>query len=263
MHFDQVSISARTLAGRLGALKIPDPDLQDIVSQLSTWDGKLEAGSSLAIVYEVAIRQALRLLLDHHLGNLGERVLGKGPAHGLWADHCFEWFVELLDQPDSPWFDLGNGEKRDDVLYMALRQAVDYLTRENGPDQKDWTWGKRHQLTFGHILGQQKLLESIFNLGPYEIGGDGSTIWAAFANLNELEPKARGGPPFRFIADLGDLDHCWGVLAPGQSGNIASPHYADGIQPWFKAVYHPILFRRDEVEQNLEAQLVLTTTDSH
>ena len=262
MHFDQVSLSARTLARCLGALKIPDPDLQDIVNQMRTWDGKLESGSCLATVYEATIRQALHLLLDYHLGDLSRNVQGKGAGSGLWSDHCWEWFIQLLDRPDSPWFDLGKGEQRDDVLYRALRQAVDFLKRKIGTDQKDWTWGKQHQLTFGHTLGQQKPLDRIFNLGPYEIGGDGSTVWAAFASMYDLDSRVRAGPPYRFIADLGDLDHCWGILAPGQSGHIASPHYADGIQPWFTAVYHPVLFRRDEVEQNLEAQLVLTPSDA-
>jgi penicillin amidase len=262
MHFDQVSLSARALARCLGALKIPDLDLQEIVNQMRTWDGKLEVESYLAMVYEITIRQALCLLLDHHLGELGDRVRGKGPASGLWSEHSMEWFIRLLDRPDSPWFDLGKGEQRDDVLRLALRQAVDFLKRKIGPDQKDWTWGKQHQLTFGHTLGQQKPLDAIFNLGPYEIGGDGSTVWAAFASMYDLDSRVRVGPPYRFIADLGDLDHCWGVLAPGQSGHIASPHYADGIQPWFTAVYHPILFRRDEVEQNLEAQLVLSPSDT-
>jgi hypothetical protein len=29
------------------------------------------------------------------------------------------------------------------------------------------------------------------------------------------------------------------------------------VKAWFTAGYHPMLFRRDEVEQNLEARLVL------
>ena len=262
MHFDQVSLSARTLARRLGALEVSDPDLHEIVRQMRTWDGKLEAGSHLATVYEATIRQALRLLLDHHLGDLGVRAQGKGPASGLWSNHCWEWFIGLLDQPDSPWFNLGKGERRDDVLRLALCQAVDFLKGEIGPGPKDWAWGKLHQLTFKHVLGQQKPLDAIFNLGPYEIGGDASTVWAAYASLHDLDPQVHTGPPFRFIADLGDLDHCWGVLAPGQSGHLGSPHYADGIQPWFTAVYHPMLFRRAEVEQNLEARLVLDPLNS-
>lgn len=257
MHFDQVSLSARILARHLGVLEVSEPDLKDITQQMRAWDGKLEAGSHLATVYEATLRQAISLLLNYHLGELGERTQGKGIVSGLWPHHSWEWFIRLLDQPDSPWFNLGKGEQRDEVLRLALRQAVDFLKQEIGPDPKDWAWGKLHRLTFGHVLGRQKPLDLVFNLGPYRIGGDGSTIWAAGTSQSKLDAPVRGGPPFRFIADLGDLDHCCGILVPGQSGHLASRHYVDGIQPWFKAVYHPMLFRRDEVEQNLEGRLVL------
>lgn len=258
MHYDQVSLSARALARCLGRLKASDPDLMDIISQMRAWDGKLESRSWLAAIYETTIQHALRLLLGRHLGELGKHVQSEGAASGLWPSHSWEWFIQLLDRADSPWFNLGHGEQRDDVLVMALRQAVDYLKQEIGPEPKNWAWGKLHRLTFEHTLGQQKPLDAAFNLGPYEIGGDGNTVWAAFAGMSDPASKVRVGPPYRFIADLSDLDHCWGVLVPGQSGHIGSPHYADGVQPWFEAVYHPILFRRDEVEQNLEARLVLT-----
>jgi penicillin amidase len=258
MHFDQVSLSARVLARHLGELTISDPDLADILRQMRTWDGKLEVGSYLATVYEATMRQALHLILDHHLGDLGARIQGKGPVAGLWSEHSWEWFIRLLDQVDSPWFNLGNGEDREAVLHLALRQAVDFLKKELGPQPTDWAWGRLHQLTFGHVLGQQKPLNAIFNSKAFPIGGDGSTIWASFTSLYNLESREMIGPPFRFIADLSDLDHCWGVLAPGQSGHIASRHHADGIQPWFEGVYHPVLFQRDEVEQHLEARLALT-----
>jgi penicillin amidase len=65
------------------------------------------------------------------------------------------------------------------------------------------------------------------------------------------------GPPFRFIVDLADMDHALGLLAPGQSGNPASPHYDDQVEAWFNGGYHPMLFRRDEVEQHLESHLEL------
>jgi penicillin amidase len=224
---------------------------------MRSWNGKLESGAYLATVYEATIRQALHLILEHHLGDLGARLQGKGPTAGLWSEHSWEWFIRLLDHADSPWFNLGNGEQRDDVLRLALRQAVDFLKQKLGPQPKDWAWGRLHQLTFGHVLGQQKPLNAIFNPKPFPIGGDGSTIWASFSSLYDLENREMVGPPFRFIADLSDLDHCWGVLAPGQSGHIASRHHTDGIQPWFQGVYHPVLFQRAEVELHLEGHLML------
>lgn len=257
MHFDQVSFSARTFARALGALEVTDPDLVDIVARMGKWDGKLAVNSPLACISEATIRQAIRLLLEHQLGELGLRIQGKGPFSGQWPEHTWEWFVHLLEKPESPWFDLGKGEKRDDVLRLALRQAVDFLKQELGSRSADWKWGKLHKLTFNHVLGQQKPLDYIFNIGPFPIGGDGTTIWASYTSWHDLKRRPVVGPPFRFIADLADLDHCWGLLVPGQSGNPASPHYQDGVRPWFEGNYHPMVFRRDELEQNLEAKLVL------
>ncbi len=257
MQVDQVSLSARVVARHLGTLQVSDPDMMEIVHRLAAWDGRLEADSPLACVFEATIRQAIRLLLEHQLGELGVRIQGQGPFCGQWPEHTWEWFVRLLEKSASPWFDLGNGEQRDDVLRMALRQAVDYLKQELGPDMKKWKWGKLHHLTFGHVLGVQKPLDVVFNIGRFPIGGDGTTLWASYTCWHDLKPRPVVGPPFRFIADLSDIDHCWGVLVPGQSGHLSSPHFRDGVKPWFEGKYHPMLFRRDEVENNLEAKLVL------
>ena len=257
MQIDQTAFSSRLFGRFLGALQTPDPELQAVVKAMRLWDGKLDVESPLTSIFEAASRQAVRLLLEHWLGGLGPRIQGKGPFPGEWPQHTWEWFIHLLDKPDSPWFDLGKGERRDDVLLLALQEAVVYLKRELGPHMSDWEWGKLHQVTFGHILGRQKPLDRVFNSGPFPIGGDGNTIWASFTSFYDLQRRAMTGPPFRFIADLGDLDHCWGLLVPGQSGNLASPHRTDGIKPWFEGVYHPMLFRRDEIEQNLEAKLEL------
>ncbi len=143
------------------------------------------------------------------------------------------------------------------MLRLALRQSVDFLKQELGPRIANWKWGKLHKLTFNHVLGQQKPLDFIFNIGPFPIGGDGTTIWSSYTSWHDLKSHHVVGPPFRFIADLGDLDHCWGLLVPGQSGNPTSRHFRDGITPWFEGHYHPMLFSREEVELNLEARLVL------
>jgi penicillin amidase len=65
------------------------------------------------------------------------------------------------------------------------------------------------------------------------------------------------GPPFRFIADLGDLDHCLGLLTPGQSGHPGSKHYDDQIQSWFTRGYHPMIINRQELEKEIEGKLIL------
>ncbi len=259
MHYDLVSHSARVLASYLGSLKFSEVELQEIVREFARWDGKVSPDSSIATIYEATIRRAIRLMLDAYLGDLGVRVQGKGIGGAFWGSHTWEWFIRLLDRPASPWFDQGHGERRDDVLRLAMRQGVDDLKRQCGGDRREWAWGKLHRLTFRHILGAAKPLDSAFNLGSYPIGGDGTTINASFVNLTDLEVGSMGGPPFRFIANLGDLDHCLGMLTPGQSGHPASPHYRDGIRPWFEGSYHPMLINRSEIDKNLSARLDLQT----
>ena len=145
-------------------------------------------------------------------------------------------------------------------MRAALRQALKYLQGALGSRREDWTWGRLHKLTFGHTLGRDGALGGFFNRGPYPIGGDGSTIWASGSSDHDLNSPHVVGPPFRFIADLGDLNNSLGLLAPGQSGNPASPHYADQVDAWFTGAYHPLLCERRAVEQAARATLWLEPT---
>ena len=58
--------------------------------------------------------------------------MGKGPTpiladSSLFGSHWLPWLIELMDHPDSKWFNLGNGETRDDVMRLALRMSIDEL----------------------------------------------------------------------------------------------------------------------------------------
>ena len=175
----------------------------------------------------------------------------------LWGFRSWEWFQKLLETPESPWFDLGNGEKRDDVLLKVLQETVKYLERECGPNFNDWHWGALHRVSFGHILGQVKPLQAFFNRGPFPVGGDGTTIWSTYTSFLEAPGEGVVGPPFRYIADLSDLDHSQGLLAPGQSGQPGHPHYDDQVAAWFDGGYHSMLFDHKEIEEGSVAALHL------
>jgi penicillin amidase len=261
MQFDLIQPSARVIAGYLGQLEVEEPELAEVVSALAGWDGRLAADSPAAAVYEVFIRRAIKLILSLHLGDLTDRYAGKGPMppvmdRSLFGDRAREWFESILARSDSHWFNLGDGETRDDVLLRALRETIATLRAELGPSMADWPWGRLHQITFAHVLGQVKPLDRLFSRGPFPVGGDQDTVWATGANLHNLDNDEMVGPPFRFIADLSDWDQCVGLLAPGQSGQLTSPHYADQIKAWFSGDYHPMPFTRAAVEA--ESVTVLT-----
>jgi penicillin amidase len=82
-------------------------------------------------------------------------------------------------------------------------------------------------------------------------------VWATGASRHDLNSDGIIGPPFRFIADLGDLRQSRGLLAPGQSGQPGSRHYADQVDAWFQGNYHPMLYAREDVEREAVARLTL------
>ncbi len=255
MQFDQISPSAQTLIHFVRHTPVDDPDVQPLVALLTAWDGAILVDSPAALVYEVLTRQLFAVLLESRLGaHLLARYTGKGPnalfMETLWGHHSQEWLRKWMSGGSAAWFDLDSGETVPDALTQALRRTLAYLENRFGADSSQWQWGSLHRLTFQHILGMQKPLDAAFNRGPYPVGGDGNTIWSNYSPLHDPATDVVTGPPFRFLADLADLDHCLGLLAPGQSGHVGSPHYDDQIDAWFHAGYHPMLFNPAEVEQN-------------
>ena len=264
MHFDQVSPTARIVAGYLGRLTTDDPELASVVQMMQAWDGALSADSPVAAVYEVFMRRMISVILTNKLGaDLAARYAGKGPTPALaessfFGQRSWEWLQAQLAKPDSHWFDLGGGEQRDDVMRLALRQSVDFLKERLGPNASAWAWGKLHKLRYSHIVGQAPTLAPLFNRGPLPLGGDGATVWATGSGMHTVDSDQVIGPPFRHISDLGDWRNSLGLLAPGNSGQPGNRHYDDQISAWFEDGYHPLLFAREDVEREAEAKLMLT-----
>jgi len=263
MQLDLLSPGARAIAQQVGQLAVDDAGLEPILQLLRDWDGRMAADSAAAVVTQVLVLRLMRLLLSDKLGDLTASYMGRGPnpvlADGsLLGFRAWEWLQALLQTPTSPWFDLGHGETRDDVLRAALRQTVEQLRTELGPDVSQWAWGRLHTLTYSHILGRVKPLDRVFNRGPYPVGGDYTTVCATGSTQHREENgEAVIGANYRFVVDLGDLRNSAALLAPGQSGQPGSPHYDDQVSPWFAGQSHPMLFYREDVEREAEAKLRL------
>ncbi len=289
MQFDQVSPSARLVARHLARLPLsqsahtPLTDLHTVATLMKEWDGKLSSKSAPAVIYQTFIRKLVALLVsarlegpEHHnqgpttgdpIISLTERFMGMGPTPviaetGLFGERWLPWLIHLLDEPESPFFNLGNGEKRDDVLQMVLEQTLNEMKTRYGDDIHQWRWGRIHQVTFRHALGNSSILGKVFNIGPYPVGGDSTTIWATGTSYHSLDSDHMIGPPYRMIVDLDNLDNSCSLLAPGQSGNLSHPHYRDQVKAWFNAEYHPMLYSREQVVRAKQHQLILEPKSS-
>jgi acyl-homoserine-lactone acylase len=56
-------------------------------------------------------------------------------------------------------------------------------------------------------------------------------------------------PAMRMIVDFAQQEPMMTQNAAGQSGNPASPHFADGIEPWVKGQYMSIPMQPENFEK--------------
>ncbi len=275
MQFDQTSVLARRVGRHLSRLASQVPGLDP--GLFRDWEGELASDSPAAAVYEVFVRRMLYNLFEGVLESWGaepqnqdERALmvdylvGKGLPLDLPTIDSFGYngralLEQLVDRPDHPLFE---HRARDAVMLSSLREAVAFWRWKLGSDASAWRWGDLHSLVFTHPLGQIGPLNRLFNRGPYPIGGDETTVWAATRSYHALDKQGgMVGPVCRFVVDLNDLRRSCALNAPGQSGRLASQHYADRITAWFEGDYHPMLYDRTDIEREAKETLRLVCDD--
>ena len=263
MHLDQVSTSARRLAAAVAGIASDDERVDEALRLLADWDATLAPDSAAASIYALFSVTLARRLLQPRLGDVTELYTGQGitaviAETSILGERCREWLDRTLEDRDSHWWDTGAGETAEQQIVAAMADTVSELSGRFGADPVRWRWSRLHSLMLRHVLGSRAPLDRVLNRGPYPMGGDADTLWNS--QVARHDPAGDGvmiGPPFRFIADLADLAQSRAQLMPGQSGQVGSPHYADGIGPWLRGDYHPMVIDRAAVEGNAEAQFTL------
>jgi len=207
----------------------------------------------------------VRAILEPGLGpDLTLRFMGAGfhpllmNANEFYGQDTIVLF-RILDNPNS-WLLQGAGG-RETVIVESLKQTVTWLREKFGDDPVSWTWGRVHQVNFEHPLGLQKPLDQVFNRGPFSIGGDTDTPCQTAMLPNDPYNNKAWSPTFRQVVDMGDLSRSVTVHPPGQSGQLASPHYDDLAEPWLTGTYFPMLWTREQVEAESKDKLVLKSTN--
>jgi len=85
-------------------------------------------------------------------------------------------------------------------------------------------------------------VQGYLNRGPYPAGGDFSTLNVAAERWGS-NFDAWLIPAMRLIVDFGREEPMLAMNSSGQSGNPASPHYADGIEAWRQGQYMSFPFK--------------------
>jgi len=261
LHLDFTSLSGADFVRRLVGLTRHDPDVKLALELLRQWDGVLSPDSSAGSVFKVTMYHLVRSVLEPALGeDLTLDYLGRGPHPLLqptteFNGHSTVAMLAMLDNPQSWWIEQAGG--REKVLTNALRQAIEYLRQEFGPDSGAWAWGNLHQVVFAHSLSVRPPLDRVFDIGPFPIGGDGDTVCQTAYVPQDPYYNNSASPSFRQILDMGDLPGGLASFPPGQSGQVGSPHYDDLVRPWLEGSYFTVLWTREAVEAACGDKMIL------
>jgi penicillin amidase len=203
---------------------LPDPLLEG-------WNGDLGVDSAPAALFRVWVRHLTREVFEPLLGDL------------------YQGYVDLKGGIELPTILMR--ENHTDAIVRAHAAAISELTERFGSDPASWRWGDLHTLTFTHPLDA---LDPSLSGGTVRLAGDGNTVCCA---SHGADYRVTAGAVWRQVADLGDIDRSLVTSSVGNSGDPASPHYKDLVEPWSRGEHHPALQTSAAVRGAAESVLTL------
>ena len=146
------------------------------------------------------------------------------------------------------------------ILARSLAAAVTFCESKLGSNRQAWQWGKLHTYTWATdttqlakymSASQQASINAIkgyLDRGPNPAGGDHSTLNVSAYHWGQ-DFDTWLIPAMRIVVDFSQAEPLIGLNSSGQSGNPASPHYADGIEAWQKGHYMSFPFQSKNIDR--------------
>lgn len=212
----------------------------ELRSLLGGWDGNLAADRPEGLIYSMWMRAFTKGLFGDDLGDDFEE---------FWSGRR-EFVDGVFDGRYASWCDDIRTTTRETCQQLAgttLDQAYAELAANGKTDIGQLRWGDVHQAKFAHPLFDKTLLGRFFNV-RVAVGGDESTVNVAHSSFSSGNFDVMWGPSMRAIYDFSDLNRSLFMHAPGQSGNLMSPHYRDLAQSWADGEFFEI--RADWTDQS-------------
>jgi penicillin amidase len=233
---DALAWNAERLVPLFAPLRSERADVEETRERLLRWNRHISVDSADARTYATWERLAARMLAASRVpGELVEEFVARAS----------DVLVPALLNPSSLWFDGNVARARDDLMMLALVQAVDEMAG---------TGAASGEIVFSHPLALTEATRRRFNVGPFARPAYAGILMSTSGRL----PDAAVGAAFSAIFDAGDWDRSLAQNAPGQSESPDSAHYRDLASLWAGGEYVPLAFSDAAVAANSESTLTLT-----
>ena len=231
-----------------------DPYEKAFLEPLELWDGDYSRDSMAALLFTQLMYELAHAAMADEMGEAQFKNL-------LRTFALDKALPRLVADANSPWWDNVNTkpvENRFETVRIAWVNSLKHLESVYGKDLLKWNWGNAHTLTHAHPLGQQKPLDSIFNVGPFKVAGGREVPNNLNYQVGPAPWSVRSGPSTRRVVDFAQPDKAVGINPLGQSGVLFDPHYADQAAFYAEGVYQPQHLSEADVKANRKSLLTLT-----
>ena len=216
---------------------------------LREWDYEANLDSKAACIFYPLIekRSHIRFM---------KTVLGDSPllqTLSAVAPSLNRFTIADFMNTNSPW--LQHRSTFDEIICEDIISIVDLLLSNYGDD---WSWGKIHQIRFGHSLRKHEAWQHM-EVGLNPIGGSATTLAMAMHNppsKGSLDQEVYHGPAFRWVVDMADPLRFKFVIAGGNGGRPDSENISDHYKAWLHGEYFDMSLVEDEIETVRRDQLV-------
>jgi penicillin amidase len=226
-------------------IKVIDENLNTSLKMFRQWGYEMDEFSQVPTIYAMFLKHYLQNTL---LDELGKDLFNE---YIFVANVPYRVILRMLSDSTNSWYDIISTpkiESKNEIIRKSLSDALADLENNFGKEIQNWQWGNVHKAAFKHAFsGASSLLDKFINIGPFNIGGDGTTLFNteypfsdgsqlySLFNHNQFDNVL--GPTMRFIYDFAAPNEFHMVLSTGQSGNVMSDHYRDMSEMWLRGKY--------------------------
>jgi len=168
----------------------------------------------------------------------------------------------ILKNKNSIWWDDISTPKvketREMIISKSFQEAIISLSNQLGDNINNWQWKRVHSVTYRHALGTIPLLGKFLNVGPFQDQGTNEVINNQMFDLDSTGIyKVKAGPSSRRVIDFSDIEHSYGIIPTGQSGNPFSKHYKDQASKYLHGKFMIMNLNKNEIIKQAKDVLIL------
>jgi penicillin amidase len=215
--------------GRAARGAAPDSRLERALQLLGEWDGTYRPDNQRTILFELALRELP--------GRIWDELIPPGAPNARPVHFTSVTLSQALHDTAGIWWDdrrtPARQERWTDIVGQSLAAALDTaMTRYGHPDSGGWRWGRVWPTHIMHLLRLRPLSAT-----GIEVQGGPETLAPAGR-------EGEYGASWRMVVELGPELLVWATYPGGQSGNPASPFYANRVTQWARGELDSVLTPR-------------------